>query len=57
MANILIIDDDRLIRNTLARNTKDMGHKAMVAETLSEGIEKASRQPLLKKHNISRKKK
>jgi two-component system NtrC family response regulator len=45
MANILIIDDDRLIRNTLARNSEDMGHKAIVAETLSEGIEKASWQP------------
>ncbi len=45
MANILIIDDDRLIRNTLARHTEDMGHKAVVAETLSEGIEKASWQP------------
>jgi len=42
MANILIIDDDRLIRNSLARHTEDMGHKAVVAETLSEGIEKAS---------------
>ncbi len=49
MANILIIDDDQLIRNTLARHTEDMGHKAVVAETLSEGIDKASWQ--LFRHN------
>jgi two-component system NtrC family response regulator len=39
MANILIIDDDRMIRNALAVQLTQLEHTVMVAETLSEGLE------------------
>jgi two-component system NtrC family response regulator len=39
MANILIIDDDRLICETIANVVKRMGHEAACAYTLQEGLE------------------
>ena len=39
MANILIIDDDRMIRNALAIQLTQLKHTVMVAETLSDGLD------------------
>jgi len=39
MANILIIDDDRMIRNALVAQLTLLKHTVMVAETLADGIE------------------
>ncbi len=41
MANILILDDDRMIGDTLRRVFSDMGHAVDVAGTLKEGLDKA----------------
>jgi two-component system NtrC family response regulator len=38
MANILIVDDDRLAREALVLQLTSMDHTAIVAETLSEGV-------------------
>ncbi len=43
MANILIIDDDKLIRAILSERMTEMGHSAAVAEFLREGTELAAR--------------
>jgi two-component system NtrC family response regulator len=40
MATILIIDDDRLICETIGNVVKRMGHEAICAHTLQEGLEK-----------------
>ena len=39
MANILIIDDDRLICETIGNVVKHMGHEAACAYTLQDGLE------------------
>ena len=39
MANILIVDDDHMIRNALAIQLTQLKHTVMVAETLSDGLE------------------
>src|SRR4030042_6321265 len=41
MANILIIDDDQLIRDTLCNAVTRMGHRTSAASTLQEGLEAA----------------
>jgi two-component system, NtrC family, response regulator len=38
MANILIIDDDRMIRNALVIQLTQLKHTVMVAETLADGL-------------------
>ncbi|MBU2487816.1 MAG: sigma-54 dependent transcriptional regulator [Proteobacteria bacterium] len=43
MANILIIDDDRMIGDTLRRVFEDMGHQVDVAQTLRMGLDKAGK--------------
>jgi len=45
MANILIIDDDQLIRDTLCNAVTRMGHRSSIAPTLQEGLETARSQP------------
>ena len=42
MANILIIDDDPLIRTLLINYLDDIGHKPMAAETLTDGLSMVS---------------
>lgn len=42
MANILIIDDDPLVRNSLARLFEDLEHEVLMASSLSEGYELAA---------------
>ena len=39
MANILIIDDDPMIRNALVLQLTQYKHTVMVAENLADGIE------------------
>lgn len=39
MANILIVDDDPMIRNALVLQLTQLKHTVMVAETLADGIE------------------
>jgi two-component system NtrC family response regulator len=39
MANILIVDDDRMIRNALAIQLTHLKHTVMVAETLADGLD------------------
>ena len=39
MANILIIDDDRMIRNALVIQLTQLKHTVMVAETLADGLD------------------
>lgn len=41
MANVLIIDDDKLICDSIAKVIKSMGHNPACAYTLKEGLEKA----------------
>jgi two-component system NtrC family response regulator len=41
MANVLIIDDDKLVCDSIANVIKDMGHNTSYAMTLREGLEKA----------------
>ena len=41
MAEILIIDDDRLVRDSLGQVVEKMGHKASRASSAGEGLEKA----------------
>jgi two-component system NtrC family response regulator len=45
MANILIIDDDRMIRNTLVIQLTQLNHTVMVAETLADGFDMLSLAP------------
>jgi two-component system, NtrC family, response regulator len=45
MANILIVDDDRLIRNALVIQLTQMKHTVMVAETLADGLDMLSLAP------------
>ncbi|MBW2622684.1 MAG: sigma-54-dependent Fis family transcriptional regulator [Deltaproteobacteria bacterium] len=42
MANILIIDDDRMLCDMLCRQIERMGHKAEYANDIAEGIKKAA---------------
>lgn len=42
MAKILIIDDDDLIRSSLARCFSDMGHDIVLAQNLTEGMSHAA---------------
>ena len=42
MAKILIIDDDKMVCDTLARIFSEMGHEVIQAFTLSDGMSKAS---------------
>jgi two-component system NtrC family response regulator len=42
MANVLIIDDDKLICETIANLIRRMGHQATCSYTLQDGLEKAS---------------
>jgi DNA-binding NtrC family response regulator len=39
MANILIVDDDRMIRNALVIQLTQLKHTVMVAETLMDGLD------------------
>lgn len=41
MANILIIDDDQLIRSSLTRCFSDLGHEVLCSEELAHGLEAA----------------
>lgn len=45
MAEILIIDDDRIVADMLTEIVNDMGHIPSRASCLSEGIQKASTKP------------
>ena len=45
MANILIIDDDPMIRDTLSVQLKSLNHRPMVAEALADGLEMVSSGP------------
>ncbi len=45
MANILIIDDDRLICDWIAKVVTELGHSAFYAHTLQEGLRKAQSEP------------
>ena len=45
MANILIIDDDQLIRDTLSNAVERMGHHASSISTLQKGLEATRSQP------------
>lgn len=45
MANILIIDDDDLMSAVLQQMVRDMGHEALCARTLREGIATVCDQP------------
>jgi two-component system NtrC family response regulator len=42
MAKVLIIDDDELIRSTLGRCFSGMGHEAVPAASLREGLDRAA---------------
>jgi two-component system NtrC family response regulator len=44
MANVLIIDDDKLICDTIANLVRRMGHQATCSYTLQDGIERSSSQ-------------
>jgi two-component system NtrC family response regulator len=44
MANVLIIDDDKLICETIANLVRRMGHQATCSFTLQDGLEKSSLQ-------------
>jgi two-component system NtrC family response regulator len=44
MANVLIIDDDKLICETIANLVRRMGHQATCSFTLQDGLEKFSSQ-------------
>jgi len=41
MANVLIIDDEEMVCEILSRQVKSAGHRAIVAFTLGDGLEKA----------------
>ena len=43
MARILVIDDDVLVRKSLARLFADMGHEVLLAENLAEGKARAAK--------------
>jgi len=45
MANILVIDDDRMIRSALAAQLTQFRHTVMAAETLADGMEMLSLAP------------
>ncbi|HMP95063.1 MAG TPA: response regulator, partial [Phnomibacter sp.] len=45
MFKVLIIDDERAIRNTLAEILQDEGYKVEVAENGEEGLEKFKKCP------------
>jgi two-component system NtrC family response regulator len=45
MANILVVDDDPMIRNALVLQLTQLGHTVMVAETLADGMEMLSLAP------------
>jgi len=44
MANVLIIDDDKLICETIANLVRRLGHQATCSYTLQDGLEKSSSQ-------------
>lgn len=46
MAKVLIIDDDEMIVDMLSRMVRHMGHEAVSALTLREGLAKASSEPI-----------
>lgn len=46
MAKVLIIDDDEMIVDVLSRMVRHMGHEAVSALTLAEGLAKASSEPI-----------
>ncbi len=45
MANILIIDDDRLICDWIAKVVTELGHSSSYAHTLQEGLRKVQSEP------------
>ena len=45
MANILIIDDDDLMCQSLSHVARRQGHEAVAVHTIGAGLEQASRQP------------
>ncbi len=42
MANVLIVDDNRLLCEALSEVVKDSGHEVMLAHTLAEGLERTA---------------
>jgi two-component system, NtrC family, response regulator len=44
LGNVLIIDDDQTIRDALARVVSRLGHDALEASTLAEGLARAARE-------------
>ncbi len=45
MATVLIIDDDKLIRDWIANVVSQLGHSSFYAHTLEEGLRKAQSEP------------
>jgi len=45
MATVLIIDDDKLIRDWIANVVNQLGHSSFYAHTLEEGLRKAQSEP------------
>jgi DNA-binding response OmpR family regulator len=45
MASILIIDDDKLICDWIAKVVTELGHSSAFAPTLKEGLRKAQAEP------------
>src|SRR4030042_3602397 len=45
MATVLIIDDDKLIRDLIANVVTQLGHSSFYAHTLEEGLRKAQAEP------------
>lgn len=45
MAKVLIIDDDKLIRDWIAKVVTQLGHRSFYAQTLEEGLRKAQSEP------------
>jgi two-component system NtrC family response regulator len=45
MADILIIDDDKLICQSISNLVKQLGHRASFVHTLAEGLEKVQAEP------------
>lgn len=46
MANILVVDDDPMVRNALDRQLTQLKHNVMVAETLADGSEMLALAPI-----------
>jgi two-component system, NtrC family, response regulator len=45
MAKVLIIDDDKLIRDWIAKVVTQLGHRSIHAQTLEEGLRRAQSEP------------